>query len=79
MSYLKEKILKDGIVQSGDVLKVDSFLNHQIDPIVLKEIAKEFAVSIPNVHGVIKRCKHGNTPKRGKFAGTIIIEVPMAE
>ena len=42
MSYLKEKILKDGIVQSGDVLKVDSFLNHQIDPIVLKEIAKEF-------------------------------------
>ena len=42
MSYLKEKILKDGVVQSGDVLKVDSFLNHQIDPIVLKEIAKEF-------------------------------------
>ena len=45
----------------------------------LKEIAKEFAVSIPNVHGVIKRCKHGKTPKRGKFAGTIITEVPMAE
>ena len=42
MSYLKEKILKDGVVQSGDVLKVDSFLNHQIDPIVLQEIAKEF-------------------------------------
>lgn len=42
MSYLKDKILKDGIVQSGDVLKVDSFLNHQIDPTVLKEIGKEF-------------------------------------
>lgn len=42
MSYLKEKILKDGIVHSGNVLKVDSFLNHQIDPAVLKEITKEF-------------------------------------
>ena len=51
MSYLKEKILKDGIVQSGDVLKVDSFLNHQIDPIVLKEIAKEFLAYFKNGEG----------------------------
>lgn len=42
MSYLKEKILQDGIVLNENVLKVDSFLNHQIDPKVLKEIAKEF-------------------------------------
>jgi hypothetical protein len=32
MSYLKEKILKDGVVLNNNVLKVDSFLNHQIDP-----------------------------------------------
>lgn len=42
MSYLKEKIIKDGIVLNESVLKVDSFLNHQIDPVVLKEIAIDF-------------------------------------
>lgn len=42
MSYLKEKILKDGVVLNENVLKVDSFLNHQIDPVVLKEISNEF-------------------------------------
>jgi xanthine phosphoribosyltransferase len=42
MSYLKEKIIKDGVVLNEDVLKVDSFLNHQIDPTVLKEIGNEF-------------------------------------
>lgn len=42
MSYLKEKILKDGVVLNDNVLKVDSFLNHQIDPTVLKEISNEF-------------------------------------
>lgn len=42
MSYLKEKMLKDGVVLNEDVLKVDSFLNHQIDPKVLQEISNEF-------------------------------------
>lgn len=42
MSYLKEKIIKDGVVINNSVLKVDSFLNHQIDPVVLKEISNEF-------------------------------------
>ena len=31
MQLLKERILKDGIVKPGNVLKVDSFLNHQMD------------------------------------------------
>lgn len=42
MSYLQEKIIKDGFVVNGNVLKVDSFLNHQIDPTVLKEISNDF-------------------------------------
>src|SRR5699024_9651098 len=42
MSYLKERILKDGQVFEGNVLRVDSFLNHQIDPVVIQEIEKEF-------------------------------------
>lgn len=42
MSYLKEMILKHGEVFPNNVLKVDSFLNHQIDPVVIEEIEKEF-------------------------------------
>ena len=43
MKVLQEKILNDGMVLSGDVLKVDAFLNHQIDPVLMQEIGKEFA------------------------------------
>ncbi|MGE5474283.1 MAG: xanthine phosphoribosyltransferase [Ignavibacteriales bacterium] len=42
MKLLKEKILKGGKVLPGNIIKVDSFLNHQIDPALLKEIGKEF-------------------------------------
>ncbi len=42
MQLLKDRILKDGKVKKGNVLKVDSFLNHQIDVHLLTEIAKEF-------------------------------------
>ena len=41
MSYLKERILEDGVIYPGNVLKIDSFLNHQIDPAVMKEIERE--------------------------------------
>lgn len=41
MRILEERILKDGKVFSGNVLKVDSFLNHQIDVKLLAEIGKE--------------------------------------
>jgi xanthine phosphoribosyltransferase len=42
MNFLEERILKDGIVKENGVLKVDSFLNHQMDPALLDEIGKEF-------------------------------------
>jgi len=42
MKLLKEKILKDGIVKPGNVLKVDSFLNHQMDIELFNEMGKEF-------------------------------------
>ena len=42
MNFLEEKILKDGIVREGNVLKVDSFLNHQMDVDVLNKIGKTF-------------------------------------
>ncbi|MDD3218958.1 MAG: xanthine phosphoribosyltransferase [Lachnospiraceae bacterium] len=42
MEALKERILKDGTVKPGGVLKVDSFLNHQMDISFINEIGKEF-------------------------------------
>lgn len=43
MRLLKEKILAEGRVLSDEVLKVDTFLNHQIDPPLMQEVGKEFA------------------------------------
>lgn len=42
MQLLKDRILKDGKIRSGNVLKVDSFLNHQMDIELFGEIGKEF-------------------------------------
>lgn len=42
MNFLEKRILADGIVKPGNVLKVDSFLNHQMDIALIEEIAREF-------------------------------------
>lgn len=42
MNFLEQRILQDGIVKPGNVLKVDSFLNHQMDMALVDEIGKEF-------------------------------------
>ncbi len=42
MKLLKERIQKDGVVKEGNVLKVDRFLNHQMDVKLFREIGKEF-------------------------------------
>ncbi len=42
MNVLEERILKDGMVKEGNVLKVDSFLNHQMDIKLFEEMGKEF-------------------------------------
>ena len=42
MNFLEERILKDGVVKPGNVLKVDSFLNHQMDIALMEQIGKEF-------------------------------------
>ncbi len=42
MQLLEEKILNDGVIKSGNVLKVDGFLNHQIDVPFVQEMGKEF-------------------------------------
>ena len=42
MELLKERIRKDGVMKPGNVLKVDSFLNHQMDIELFNEMGKEF-------------------------------------
>ena len=43
MKLLKDKIMSEGIVLNDSILKVDSFLNHQIDPELMMAVGKEFA------------------------------------
>ena len=42
MNFLEERIMKGGVVKPGNVLKVDSFLNHQMDVALIDEIGREF-------------------------------------
>lgn len=41
MLEIKERILKDGKILAGQIVRVDSFLNHQIDPVLMKNIGEE--------------------------------------
>ncbi len=43
MKILKERILRDGKCLPGGILKVDSFINHQMDPVLMEQMAREFA------------------------------------
>ena len=42
MNFLEERIVRDGVVKPGNVLKVDGFLNHRMDVAFIEEIAREF-------------------------------------
>ncbi len=49
MKTLKDRILKDGKSFDGGILKVDSFINHQMDPILMKSIGVEFVRRFGNL------------------------------
>lgn len=42
MNFLEEKILTTGVIKEGNILKVDSFLNHHIDIDIMRQMAYEF-------------------------------------
>ncbi len=50
MNFLEERIQKDGIVKEGNVLKVDSFLNHQMDIELFKQMGAEWKKRFSDVH-----------------------------
>ncbi len=49
MNFLEEKILTDGVIKPNNILKVDSFLNHQIDVDIIRQMAYEFKRRFKNV------------------------------
>lgn len=49
MNFLEEKILTDGVIKPNNILKVDSFLNHQIDVDIMRQMAHEFKKRFKNV------------------------------
>ncbi len=49
MNFLEEKILTDGVIKPNNILKVDSFLNHQIDIDIMRQMAYEFKRRFKNV------------------------------
>ena len=48
MELLRQKVINEGIVLEGQVLKVDSFLNHQMDPVLMQAIGKTFTQLFAN-------------------------------
>ena len=47
MNFLEERIAKDGVVKEGNVLKVDSFLNHQMDIELFDEMGADSSAVLP--------------------------------
>lgn len=50
MKLLEEKILAEGRAINEDILKVDSFVNHQVEPLLMKEIGEHFAGHFKDRH-----------------------------
>lgn len=76
MDLLKEKIKNDGIVISENVLKVDNFLNHQVDTKLMNLIGKEFAdyFKSKNITKVVTIESSGIAPA---YAAALKLEVPL--
>jgi xanthine phosphoribosyltransferase len=55
MQALKDRIVKDGVALGTEILKVDSFLNHQVDPRLMEEIGAEFASRFADVAGSVDK------------------------
>ena len=76
MDLLKKKILEEGIALNENILKVDSFLNHQVDTNLMTEIGKCFAnyFKDKNITKVVTIESSGIAPA---FATANILNVPM--
>lgn len=76
MDVLKERILKEGIIVSNQVLKLDSILNHQVDPSLIMSIGKNFA-SIFDKEGITKVLTIESSGISVGFATALELGVPL--
>ncbi|ASN07013.1 xanthine phosphoribosyltransferase [Virgibacillus necropolis] len=76
MEALKEKIVQEGKVLSDIVLKVDSFLNHQIDPQLMREVGEEFASRFKDT-GVTKILSIESSGIAPAVMTGLILDVPV--
>lgn len=76
MQLLREKIAKEGQYLGGGILKVDSFMNHQIDPILMKKVGEELASRFRDTKPtrILTAETSGIAPA---LAAAIVLEVPL--
>ena len=76
MKLLEDKILSDGIAVNENILRVDSFINHQVDPELMMELGKELAAHFQN-QGVTKVATIESSGIAPALACAMTLNVPM--
>lgn len=76
MNLLKERILAEGSAKNENILKVDSFLNHQVDPVLMQQIGEEFAAHYKNM-GITKVVTIESSGIAPALMTAMALEVPM--
>lgn len=76
MKLLKEKIISDGLAVNEDILKVDSFINHQVDPKLMMELGKELAAHFKD-HGITKVATIESSGIAPALTCALALDVPM--
>ncbi|RIW33173.1 xanthine phosphoribosyltransferase [Bacillus salacetis] len=76
MKMLEKKIIEEGCVLSDEVLKVDSFLNHQVDPVLMKEVGGEFASRFAG-KGITKVVTLESSGIAPAVMAALILDVPL--
>lgn len=76
MNLLKERILAEGSAKSENILKVDGFLNHQVDPVLMKNIGEDFASHYKNM-GITKVVTIESSGIAPALMTAMALEVPM--
>ncbi|PCL90245.1 xanthine phosphoribosyltransferase [Paenibacillus lautus] len=76
MDWLKERIVKEGVVLSDQVLKLDALLTHQVDPALIMDMGREFAARFKE-SGVTKVVTLESSGISVAFAAALELGVPM--
>lgn len=76
MKQLEEKILSDGIAVNENILKVDGFINHQVDPVLMQAIGEDFAAHFKE-YGVTKVVTIESSGIAPAFTTAAALGIPM--